>query len=495
MAKKKPAAGFFLAFIENSVKGTFLKAFSTVISVAFMWTFKAFTKICPNLVITLARKITETYYVDMGAWGGFIAEYLRNMTGEDIDIEELTHAKFLKTSGTAMQAIGEKFLTPMLNMILPGSPEWKEIRDRAAKDHGYTLEEERTLEPFSGVVGAERFLGVNLQFQMSAWLLHLLGDMMSFGSFKSLKDLPNAISWSYGVGWLSWLVMGTPFRLTIADPLEKFLNRIYLPTQLTISQAIDAKLSGYIDNNEFERIRKEGGYNAHNIDILRNLSVKNLTVSDLKNLYYAGYFPFEGEFSYYENGRRITKKGKITFEEFALPELRKMGYNDARAKLIIEIIKKDLEWKLKDKIANNVSSLYVKGEIGEEELKLALRQAGYPDKAIELHITNLEFEKQEKATLSDSMILRLYQNKIMSYTQAISKLLARGYNKNDAVSLLTLYAPSPEKAPTKPTPELTISQLLSAYRKGIISEESIRQELTERGYEPEDIDILIALGK
>ncbi|GAI68280.1 unnamed protein product, partial [marine sediment metagenome] len=208
------------------------KIITFFVSVVTTQAFHAFLQNNPDEAAKLWEKITTTFFEADPVWLEAVGKYMRSLTGFEVDVSDITTGLF--TSG---EALGEAFLYPMLNLILPGGfTEAEGGRPQEAK-----------LRPEDGLEGAERFLGTNLRFQMQAWWLHVLGDMQSFGMFKSLKDLPNAISWSYGLGWLSWLVMGVPFRMGISEPLEKYFNLIYRPTELTRKMLIDAMMANFID--------------------------------------------------------------------------------------------------------------------------------------------------------------------------------------------------------------------------------------------------------
>ncbi|GAG21372.1 unnamed protein product, partial [marine sediment metagenome] len=102
------------------------------------------------------------------------------------------------------------------------------------------------------------------------------------GMFKSLKDLPNAISWSYGLGWLSWLVMGVPFRMGISEPLEKYFNMVYRPTELTRKQLIDAAMAGFIPEDDMVDKLREMGYDEGLISVIINMELDTLSAAELR---------------------------------------------------------------------------------------------------------------------------------------------------------------------------------------------------------------------
>jgi len=227
-------AAFFSLFLKLPV---IRKGLASLITIISMWGFHALVRFFPSQATLIARAILETFYTPPVAWQEFLSQYLYKLTGAKIDRKVFLERPPGWEQREYMWAIGDTFLKPMLNLVLP-------------------TKEEIETKPFYGIEG---FLAANLQFQMSAWLLHLLGDMISFGVFKSLKDLPNAIAWSYGIGWLSWMAMGPIFRHGITEPAEKKLRRMYRPESLTMRQLFDAYAAGFRSGGEVvEDLRNRG---------------------------------------------------------------------------------------------------------------------------------------------------------------------------------------------------------------------------------------------
>jgi len=171
----------------------------------FMWGFKTIIRRYPDEATNIAKEISNLYFTAADSWVLFAKSYMEQMTGEFITqdiVNDLIGKPINLTGKEIAQRIGKAFLTPMFNMIMPGTKDWYNYRTERGFPKGTPYTFEKVLNPSDGLLGAERFLGMNLQFQLQAWMLHFIGDTVSFGSMKSLKDVPNAISWSYGSGWL-----------------------------------------------------------------------------------------------------------------------------------------------------------------------------------------------------------------------------------------------------------------------------------------------------
>ena len=365
---------------------------ATAIGYLAMWALRGIFLVHPEVAYRITSKIAEYFYTPHPLWAGFVESYVGQMTGVKIDLKELTRLGAAVGGRRVIETLGETFLRPMLGLIMPDPP----------------------LNFYKGLDTAERFLGVNLQFQLNAWLLHLLGDVVTLGKLKSLKDLPNAISWSYGIGWLSWLILGEPFRITTVDPLKRGLNEIYTPELLTPSEAIKAWYAGFITSSELMKELKQHGYNENRIETLVNLAEKEFTDADLKTLY---------------------QEGCIT-EDDVEREFQIRGYGPWRRRYLTKLITKARALKLRDKLLDRAMDLYVLGKITEAELRNYLDLAHYSPQEQKLVIDLLNLEKAKKATPTDSEIKKAFEKGYISYAEAKSMLLNRGWDERWADIIL-----------------------------------------------------------
>ena len=365
---------------------------ATAIGYLAMWALRGIFLVHPEVAYRIVNKISEYFYTPPTMWAAFVNSYMRQMTGKDIDMEALTRLGAAVGGRSVMERLGETFLAPMLGLIMPEPP----------------------LNFYKGLDTAERFLGVNLQFQLNAWLLHLIGDIVTLGKLKSLKDLPNAISWSYGIGWLSWLILGEPFRITTTDPLRRGLNEIYQPELLTPSEAIKAWYAGLITSSELTKELKQHGYNEKRIETLVNLAEKEFTDADLKTLY---------------------QEGCITEDDIER-EFQIRGYGPWRRRYLTQLITKARTLKLRDKLLDRAMDLYVLGKITETQLRNYLDLAHYNPHEQQLVIDLLNLEKAKKATPTDSEIKKAFEKGYISYAEAKGMLLNRGWDERWADIIL-----------------------------------------------------------
>jgi len=342
-----------------------LKPISTLLSVAFMWIFHALTRMCPHAAANVMRFIAKTYYTPPREWAAFVSEYMERLTGYKITIDDIIREGIGIGGRRVMETLGEKFLTPMLGLLMPDPREIER-------------------DPLGG---AERFLGTNLQFQLSAWLLHLIGDMQSFGMFKSLKDLPNALSWSYGLGWLSWMVMGPVFRVGISQGMEKHFNKIYTPELFTVAQAIDALRHGKISSREYlDELLKRG------IHPEKALTLYEITQKD------------------YSDGvmRTLLELGWMTEEE-AQQEFKRRGYDESRSLILARLLRDDRKFELIAKIADEAGDLFREEVIDESTYRRYLALVGYREDEQGLVIAHKKLERMRRRYLTPAQVVQAWR--------------------------------------------------------------------------------------
>ena len=364
----------------------------TLFGWAAMWAVRGLALASPGAALKLGQAISKVAFQPPPAWGGFIERYIEQMTGKEIRLEELVRGGVRVGGKQFAEAIGHEFLEPMLNLIMPLPAELEE-------------------NPY---VGAERYLAVNLQFQMNAWLLHVIGDMFSLGMFKSLKDLPNAISWSYGLGWLSWLVMGTPFRVACGDPMERDLNRRYMPRLPTPEKLIDAYLAEMISEDEFDDYMRQQGYHPMWTLILTELSASKLSDTEMRRLWNEGL---------------ITERD---IEEY----LQLKGYPRELRDYKKILLTRDRLLDLRDKLLDEVLDLYIAGVIPESTVREYYERQGYSRTETDLVISIGDLRRQAKAQPTLAQVKAALRKNYITEVEARRILVDRGYDPKWAEILL-----------------------------------------------------------
>jgi len=411
-------AGRIAAFLLFALTGV-QKLIASFLSIVFMWMFHAWVRLSPSSANRMFGDIVKTYFAGFDEIAPIIGEYFTQLTGQDFNPQVLDLMKrgARVTDPELVESFGKVFLKPMLNLILPTAGIFRSgpgyVRGPRVGEGVVPIEEDKARY---GFLGAERFLGTNLQFQLGAWLLHLLGDMHSFGMFKSLKDLPNAISWSYGIGWLSWLVMGVPFRKGISEPMEIFYNRVYQVRDFTAGQIIDAYKHGHLTGAEYQDAMSNLGYDSFKSTVLYDLSLKDLSDRYIKIL---------------------LNTGQISDAE-AKRELIKRGYAPEKAKIILQLLKDDGKFDKYEDLAKEAGNLYEDHLIGSTTLRAFLEKAGMDRDEIELQVDLHDMKRSRRRWLTPAQVSAAIKAGLMSEGEGRMYLLDLGYTEEDADIYLQL---------------------------------------------------------
>jgi len=378
--------------INGLTKTAPVQAISTIIGTIIQWAYLSMMSVTAPIARWFALTLTKVWMKDAKQWADFVSEAIKHITGWEIPPEKIIEAKTVEGQVEIQRAFARAYLDHILHLILPKPPMTAE----------------------KGLEGAERFLSVNLGFQMSGWLLHLLGVIYSFGKFKSIKDLPNAISWSFGIGWLSWLVMGTPFRIGISDPLERYYNRYFKPQELTMEQLIKLYQLGLIETEELYKRAEEHGFNYERVTERLALAERQMTLSDLKT--YARYYKIE--------------------PEAIVARLKRMGYPDDLAITLKNIILDERLNDLKDDLAKQAIRLYEQDAITDAELRTYLTATRWTPEEIDLQREVSSLKKIPVRRLSLSRILKAWKQGILVREQAYDRIVKLGYTPEDAEVIL-----------------------------------------------------------
>lgn len=429
--------GLIWAIFQSLLIGTAGKVIIGLFAQAGMSLFHTFTTRARPEAIKWATEAVTDFFITVDDWAPFVSTLMDQLTGSKGELKPSDFTSLPVGAGHAAGALAKGYLNDMLGLIMPG---WGTA--------GFPM----GLTPEDGMRGAERFLGVNLQFQMSAWLLHLLGDTFSFGMWKAMKDLPNALSWSFGIGWLSWLVMGTPFRMGIAEPLEVFFNRMYRPYKFTISQVAKMFWKQDKDLTWFVQHMKDLGVKDQDMGLILDMECAKLSSAEVYSFYRQGKMSFDELKYWFKQQGHPIGASEILAADTARREVRDLIGN----------------------VAKTAMKHYKDRRMSVAELKSFLREALWTDEEANLIIQDLNMqmalEKPEEVAervLTPANIARLFQLGEETKAWAEMMLTKRGFLAEEIPYFLKLYPPKVEKEPEPKEPPAGL--IGSLYKRGLIS--------------------------
>jgi len=390
--------GFVTRFLDILVTQTVLKPLAALGSLLWTQYSMIILKLIRPQMLYMMKNISKSLYTPDAEWSGFVADYLNRLTGGKVEAEQIQRQGLGIGSTSAMENLGDSFLKPLLSMIMP-SP--SEVQDDPLK-------------------ACNRFLGLNLQFNMSSWLLHVLADTYSLGRVKGLITLPSAISRSFGFGRLSRFALGPAFKFTVVDPMTTLFNKIYTPEGYTREQAASLLRHGFLSQTEYINRCLELGYAPSKAAILYELGEKELADAWLK---------------------RLVDMGWITETEIH-NELTRRGYSSERATILARLIRDDRKLDLIDKVISAAADLYKDGILDLTKLEGYLTRANYTQDEMSLYVAKLDLEKARRRFLTQAQVVQLWINKKLSMIECKSYLINNlNMTARDAELYMSLKSP------------------------------------------------------
>ena len=259
----------------------------------------------------------------------------------------------------------------------------------------------------------------------------LQASILSDSLGRAVAQLQNAIVWSYGFGWLSWVGMSPILNHIVAEPADRALLAAFPSKGLTKSEIEKAFLTATFDEERFRTELKAMGYTDDAIDIIIQIIRKTKLEKD----------------------RDLTKteilkavKEKVMDDEKAKEALKALGYSEEEAKTLVELAKRQREAerkvKGKDLTTSQILQAYRYGVIPDRAAaKRMLIQIGYSEEEAELLLkiedTKKQIQKHERGRdLSKTDILRALKYRLISPEEAKKMLVEIGYDEDEADILI-----------------------------------------------------------
>ena len=250
--------------------------------------------------------------------------------------------------------------------------------------------------------------------------------------------------------------------------------------------------AGVIDIGKVESTYRAQGYSADDAAALARwvaqkyppggtgeaVGLRDLTVATVKQAY----------------ARRLVSR------EEAMDRLAELDYGGDEADLLLSIWdfdfftdpdqRSDITPKALGRAV--IEQAYARGLLDQNRAAAQLEDAGYTPEDAALLLTLVDLKNNEdQADLEVDVVVQQYRSGIITLAQMAGAL--RDLHVPEA--RIELLAAREGLRRQVKTAELTVAQLTSAWKKDIVSEQYFRARLDARGYNDEDIDILVELNR
>jgi Holliday junction resolvasome RuvABC DNA-binding subunit len=150
----------------------------------------------------------------------------------------------------------------------------------------------------------------------------------------------------------------------------------------------------------------------------------------------------------------LYEAGGMTVAE-ATNELAHLGYPESQSQFILSVHAAQSTVKMTNAIVTKVQNDYVKGSTSQQEASQELSELGFSQQSISTYLTLWDIQTATKTKqLSVAQIGTAFKDGIITDTDALAKWSALGYNAEDSAILLAHYGgPPPPGSPAAQTPK------------------------------------------
>lgn len=182
-----------------------------------------------------------------------------------------------------------------------------------------------------------------------------------------------------------------------------------------------------------------------------------------------------------DQAERLWRTGRI--DDGKLQQIiRRQGYGEQRADLVADLVTGERTEKLLGEMADTARRAYRNGRMSASELREFLTEAHYRAPEIDLILVREELERQQEKQLSKSEVMEAFREGVLDEFDTRDRLRALSYESEEIDIILA----TQQK-------RLSPAQVIDALSRGIIDEAAGRRRLSQLGYRDEDIDLLLDL--
>lgn len=315
---------------------------------------------------------------------------------------------------------------------------------------------------------ARAFIGFVTALGAAPQVLSAAAEIASVGQIDKLGDNIKNIYWNLGLGFLTWQTMAPILQASILEPLQRDVQAQWRGQRFTLNQTEDLFALGRINRDQVQSALAELGWRDEDIEHVIALAYQKLSRSDVIDLWH---------------------KNKFTDDEAAI-RLRGLGYSPDDVQLILA---KEIKDDVADDRAESVSVLsqaFAEGLISQDDFIEHMSRQGYTLNEIDLRIGLIRLKQETAAKkLSVGQLKAAWQNNVILDEEALFQLKALGYADSEVQTILDTW-----KAEIAPVfLQVNQSNVLEAYRFGILDRRVTLEKLVEIGYAQDAATTLVEI--
>jgi len=384
------------------------------------------------------KRMFDEWATKMWEWVPYAKTYFDALTGVAKEVGEEYAPEEVTEVRNWVRDIGRTYLSALTAMVFPTEP----------------------LSPEHGIQGVRRYLGVNMLFNLQGWWLSYIGEIMSAGLLRSIGQFTSGFSWSFGLCWLTWAVLGPQFELFVGTPYRWKMNQLYFPYRPDIQDTIRLFVRNIITPEEYEYLRGINGISEQWASALVLDALRQLSMSEVRELY----------------------QHQVIDEEFIDEWIRRQGYDPNQHEVVKWLITNRRLARLIDDFVDVVIDRYQDDVFSYEEARSYLENLPVSEDEKNWLFAIADAKKLRKEKLTVAQLVELYNTNQITYQELLDELENRGYSREDAQKLISITVDPnmPFAARPKPLPTGVIIRLLKTER---IDWDTAVQLMMEHGYD------------
>lgn len=421
------------------------------------------------------------------------------------------------------------FLNVLTNAMSPGSPPAPiQVAAKVLSETTWTRQMDMIDSAYTSDPTLEglQTSAINMQTVLLAAATAAIGTGLAADLAHPIKGMGfrptirEMVYWS-GIPSVTAAIAITPAAIGLLEPLKYALNKKWMPhvppandlVRFALREVWDASrweaLIAFYPGEQYSSLMAMHGYKSEFAEYYWMAHWVLPSVGQLSEMLYRGIITSDvwEDFVRYNDyiPEMIGNLQQIIYKPYTRVDSRRMwdlgvltddqvyenflwlGYDDEHAQTMTL-------WTKAYVIAQDIRALYSKGWIDEAGAKLMIIEAGIPATRADVFLKRLvQVEQPERMAnerdLTKTDILRMLKSRILTEPQTIDMLIGLGYDANEAFYLVQLYMYADEID----LRELTMSQILKAYRYEIYDRDKAKLELEDAGWTTEAAETLLVL--
>jgi len=198
----------------------------------------------------------------------------------------------------------------------------------------------------------KEFIDIQNDFNALATFFDAIGRTSSLGQWLGFSALARAVTnvtWALGIGWLSWVAMGPGMRATIADPLEKYYNKLLRSKELPRETALALWKKKLIGDEELKERLALLGYPDRDIELLKKNEQDFFTEAQIIDM---------------------LEVGMVTESE-AKELLERIGWREPELSQRLKLVSHTAKAKLRDRYVSKLEDAYADGLVRLDDVRNA----------------------------------------------------------------------------------------------------------------------------